>query len=99
MRGLVAYEEKRKEFIASMQALCFTLIACWFGVYLAFSEFWNGLFKLTTPLMLLMFAEIWIASVFGFWAAEQRVDYHYKKLVALTLTMSVLTPCLVYIWF
>ena len=94
MRGLVAYEEKRKEFISSMQALCFTLIACWFGVYLVFSEFWNGLFKLTTPLMLLMFAEIWIASVFGFWAAEQRVDYHYKKLVVLTLTMSVLTPCL-----
>ncbi len=94
MRGLVAYEEKRKEFISSMQGLCFTLILIWFGVYLIFKDFWNGLFNLTTPLMLIMFANIWLSSVFAFWASEQKVDYKYERLVALTLLMAVLNPVL-----
>ena len=42
--------------------------------------------------MLAMLVMIWATSVFSFWAAEQRVRLTYKKLVLLTLIISVAKP-------
>ena len=39
--------------------------------------------------MLLM---IWTSGAFNFWAAEQRVELHYKSLVYLTLMVSIIKP-------
>ncbi|MBQ3644589.1 MAG: oligosaccharide flippase family protein [Candidatus Riflebacteria bacterium] len=94
MRGLVVYEDNRREFVSSMQGLSFMLLLFWLGIYFAFTDFWNNLFNLPTPLMLFMLAEIWITSVFSFWVSEQRVDYKYKKILIVTLMVSILTPIL-----
>jgi O-antigen/teichoic acid export membrane protein len=41
-----------------------------------------------------MFVLIWTSGVFDFWAAEQRVRYKYKLLVAVTILVSVAKPTL-----
>jgi len=46
-----------------------------------------------------MFIVMWANAIFGFWSAEQRVEYRYKKLVIVTLVEAVFQPvfCIVLI--
>ena len=91
-QGLVKFEDDSKKYASSMQGLSFTLSVFWLIVYLAFRNTWNKLLSLTTEQMLLMSALIWLSSIFGFWLAEQRNDYKYKALVAVTFIASLLSP-------
>ena len=77
-----------------MQGLTLTLCCVWTVVYVVARDFWNGLFSLTTPQMLAMLLMIWTTAVFNFWAAEQRVKLSYKRLVLLTLAISIAKPAL-----
>ena len=92
MQGLVKFDKERAVYSSSMQGLTLALVTAWSVVYVLFSDFWNRLFSLTTFQMSSMLLIIWASAVFQFWAAEQRVRYRYRTLVALTLAMSVLTP-------
>ncbi len=94
MQGLVKYEDDRKVFVSSMQGLTTILTAAWFVIYIIFHNFWNNLFSLTTPQMLLMFSSIWILGVYNFWSGEQRVEFKYKKLVLLTIIGTIIKPVL-----
>lgn len=91
-RGLVKFEEDRKRFSSSMQGLTFVLIAIWLIIYYIFRDFFNNIFGLSTKYVITMFVIIWTTAIFQFWAAEQRVDYNYKKLVIITLVASILNP-------
>lgn len=91
-QGLVKFEKEKRKFISSMQGLLFSLVLFWTVMYLLFREFWNRLFSLTTVQMLAMLLMMWLACVFEFWAMEQRVSLNYRKLVVLTLLVSVIRP-------
>lgn len=91
-QGLVKYEEQRAVYSSSLQGLTLTLCLVWTAVYLVKRDFWNGLFSLTTVQVLAMLVMIWATAAFNFWAAEQRVMYSYRRLVALTLLVSVAKP-------
>ena len=91
-QGLVKYRDKMDRFASSMQGLTLTMICCWGLVYVIFHNFWNKLFSLTTLQMVMMFLMIWTTAIFDFWAAEQRVKYQYKKLIVITLVISILSP-------
>lgn len=92
VQGLVKFEDDRAHYASSMQGLGLTLCVGWMFVYLFSRTFWNTLFHLTTVQMLSMFAMIWATEAFGFWAAEQRNQYRYKMLVAVTFGVSVTMP-------
>lgn len=91
-QGLVKFDYDRGKFISSLQGLNFTLCLIWSVVYLLFHDFWNNLFKLSTPQMLAMLLMIWLAAVFSFWSVEQRVIYNYKRLILLTIIVSIIKP-------
>ena len=91
-QGLVKFDTERAVFASSLQGLSLTLVLAWTIVYLLFKEFWNAVFSLTTVQMLAMLLMLWTTSVFGFWAAEQRVEYKYQKLVFVTLLVSIAKP-------
>lgn len=90
--GLVRFEERRNEFISSMQGLCLTLVLVWTAIYICFFKFWNQLFGLTTVQMLCMLVMIWSTAVFAFWSWEQRVEFKYRNLVIITLIVSIAKP-------
>lgn len=92
VQGLVKYEETRKRFISSFQGLNVMLVLIWTGVYLVFSDFWNGITGLTTVQMLAMLLMIWTAAAIHFWSVEQRVDFKYRRLVLTTVIMSIAKP-------
>lgn len=90
--GLVKFEDDRKAFASSMEGLTLTLVFLWGIIYFAFRAFWNDLFSLTTAQMVLMLLIIWGTAVFIFWSVDERVDFKYRKLVAVTLVMSLAKP-------
>lgn len=90
--GLVKFDERKDEYSSSLQGLTITLVFIWTIVYLSFKDFWNGLFSLNTIQMLMMLLMMWTTAAFSFWAVEQRNDFKYKKLVLITIAVSVLKP-------
>lgn len=90
--GLVKFDQDRKQFSSTLQGLTITLIIGWTIIYLLFHNFWNALFSLTTIQMLLMLSIMWTTAVFSFWSMEQRVDFKYKKLVIITIIVSLAKP-------
>lgn len=93
-RGIVKFYEDKKAFISSMEGLTTTLVAVWMAVYLLFREYWNKWIGLSTVQMLLMLLLMWTTAVFSFWSMEQRVDLKYRKLVVLTICVSIFKPIL-----
>lgn len=94
MQGMVKFKEKRAEYSSALQGLTLTLVAGWTVIYLLSREFWNELFSLNTLQMLCMLLMVWTTSAFSFWSSEQRVDYKYQKLVAVTILVSFAKPIL-----
>lgn len=90
--GLVQHEEDRDRFSSAMLGLTTTLSFGWTIVYLIFHVFWNDLFGLTTVQMLAMLLMVWTSAVFQFWAMEQRVNLKYKRLILLTLIVTIAKP-------
>ena len=74
--------------------LSLTLTLIWAAIYFVVHSFWNAIFSLTTFQMLCMFVMILSANIFGFWSMSQRVDFKYRRLVVVTLAMSVAKPVL-----
>ncbi len=91
-QGLVKFENERDIFASSLQGLSLTLTVLWTVIYLLFHNFWNQLFSLTTVQMLAMFVMMWASAVFNFWSAEQRVKLSYKRLIAITIFVTVAKP-------
>lgn len=91
-QGLVKFENDSKSFSSSMQGITFVLVLFWTLVYLVFHNFFNDLFSLNMFYILIMLFMIWITAVFGLWAAEQKVNYNYKKLVIITILASICNP-------
>lgn len=92
IQGLVKFEEEKEQYTSSLQGLTFTLVFIWFCIYLLFRNFFNNLFSLSTQQMILLFLQVWMSAIFGFWSSYQRTEYKYKKLVFLTFILSLAQP-------
>lgn len=90
--GIVKFKEEEKVFTSSLQGLNLTLCLLWTGIYLLFHNFGNRLFSLTTVQMLAMLLIIWSSSAFTFWMTTQRNQFKYRKLVAVTIIVSIVQP-------
>lgn len=93
-RGVVKFNNDQKVFTSTMQGLSLTLTIVWTVIYFVAHTFWNNIFSLTTFQMLCMFVMILSVNIFGFWSMSQRVDFKYRSLVIVTLSMSVVKPIL-----
>lgn len=95
-------DETRSKYIASMQGITTLLVVSFAFVYLVDVDFWNDVVGLSTPIMCMMLIELLLAPAMLFWTGRQRFEYHYKRMVAVTLLKSLLNPVLglifVYTW-
>lgn len=93
-QGMIKFDNEKNIFSSSLQGLTLTFVLAWSGIYVVFHTYWNELLSLTTIQVLLMLLMIWTSASFGFWAAEQRILLSYKKLIVVTLAVSVAKPLL-----
>lgn len=91
-QGLVKFKDERNTFSSSLQGLTLTLCVIWSIVYFTTPTFWNRLFSLSTVQMVAMLITIWTSTVFNFWSTEQRVSLRYKRLVGITILVSIVQP-------
>lgn len=90
--GITKWPEARASFTSSLQGLSTTVTLFFLAVYCIAIPFWNSVFKLSSFYMLAIFAEALFTSAFSFWAASQRYDYKYLKLVIVSISIGVCSP-------
>lgn len=93
-QGVVKFEKNRNIFSSSLQGLMLTIVAIWLIIYIPTRTFWNGLFRLPTQMVIPMFALSWLGGAFQFWSMDQRIDFKYRKLVIVTIAVSILQPAI-----
>ncbi|MCR5304725.1 MAG: oligosaccharide flippase family protein, partial [Lachnospiraceae bacterium] len=93
-RGIVKYEDEKEEFSSSLQSLTLVLCILWFGVYFIFRNSLNSFLSLTTYQMTGMFVTMWTNAVYIFWMTEQRTQYRYRAMVAISLSVSAVQAIL-----
>ena len=94
VQGLVKYSDDKERFSSSLLALATVWWSVALIIYLLFREFWNGIFGISTLLMICMFIMMISTVAYNFWAAQQRNEYKYITLVRLTIITSILKPAL-----
>lgn len=85
-------EEDRDRYTSSMQGLG-TLVALFFlGLYLMFQKWIGYIFDYNKWSIFLMFGYFITFPSLQYWLTRQRVEYKYKKIVIVTILLSVIMP-------
>ena len=92
--AMLKFENDREGYVSALNTICILFTGFYFAVYFLFQNFWNGLIKLPTELMVLLGAEMLMSTATHFWMGKERFEYRYKSFVIVTLVISVLgTAC------
>ncbi len=91
-KGLTKFHNDKEKFTSSMLGLSTVLTCGLFIVYLFGMDFWNNLLGLSTLYIVLMFIELLFVPAYSFWAASQRFEYEYKKLIFVTFIIAIGSP-------
>jgi len=92
--GLIRFERNRDVFASSMQGLVLTMALGWGIVWFLFYDILNQLITMSPVEIIAMFVLIWTSAVYSLWGARQRVLLQYKKIVVVTIVVSICTPVL-----
>lgn len=92
--GMRDYKDKRKYYLSSIQSLITLITVLWFVIYILGYRFWNEILNLTSALVLMMFIQILGLSALSLWSALERFEYHYRKVVAVTLVHTFFSAVL-----
>ncbi len=92
--AMIKFKDDRKRYISSMQGLVCILTGIMFLFYLVSMPYANRMLGMTTPLVLMLFAELMVTPALQFWSAYNRFEYKYKNIVAVTLIKSIANPLL-----
>lgn len=87
--AMLKFEKDREGYVSSIQGICIVLTCIFVAIYLPFASLWNGLFKMSTLLVILLIFETFAANSINLWSGLRRFEYVYKPVVALTLAMSI----------
>ena len=94
LNGMSKYENRRNEFISSIQTLSSCITICFFIAYLIFHNFFNHIFGLSTLFMVTMFAQMLFEPAYLFWSQRQRYEYKYKLSGCVTIGSAILASVL-----
>ncbi|MBU9735540.1 lipopolysaccharide biosynthesis protein [Diplocloster agilis] len=92
--AMTKFQDDRNRITSSMQGLTTILTVILFIVYTIASDFWNGILNLSSLYVYAMFAEMLFLPAYNFWAASERYDYKYKRLVIMTVVIAAGSPLL-----
>lgn len=88
--GMRDYKDIRNEYLSAIQGLITVITFSWCSIYFIGYSFWNNLLEMNTTMVLLMFMQILASAAMSLWAARERFEFRYKKLVLLTVTNTLM---------
>lgn len=91
-KGMSKFPERKNEYNASMQFITtiFTLVFAF--IYFILKNRINSFTGLSTILMICMIVQLIFDPAVSFWSLHERYDFKYRKVVILTLILSLLNP-------
>ena len=92
--GLTKWPDDSKRFTSSLLGLSTTITLILSLIYLANRSFWNDLLGISTFFVAAIFIQVLFEPAYNFWAASQRYEYKYRKLVAISIFMGFAGPLL-----
>lgn len=92
--AMAKFEKDRNKFISSMQGLTVTITSLLLVITALFMDRIKDFLGLSPVLIFLIFIELYVTPAFFFWAARQKFEYRYKRLVVITLIRSICNPVL-----
>ena len=92
--GMTKWPDRRSQFTSTLLGLSTTITSLLFVVYCVLHDFWNNLFGLSSFFVCAIFIQVLLEPAYHFWAAGERYDYKYRKLVAISLLMGIASPFL-----
>lgn len=93
-KGLIEYSDDKNRFISSMEGLSTATTITVAVLYIILKPFLDQIVKLPDVVVLFIFVELLTEPAYTFWAANQRHQYKYKALLAVTLVMTILQPAI-----
>ena len=90
--GMLKYKEDRDGFASAMLGLSGIVALIFLAAFLIFPSFWVSLFGLSTPIVFLLFIRCAITPSYELWSARLRYEFQYRKVVALTLILTLAVP-------
>ncbi|MGN0496601.1 MAG: lipopolysaccharide biosynthesis protein [Lachnospiraceae bacterium] len=96
LTAMVKYENKREEYIASIQTIMSLLSGGFLVIYLLFAKYFNMLFHLPTAIVVVMLIEILMLAAVNSWSGHKRFEYKYISVIVVTLIVSVVGPLAAY---
>lgn len=94
MQAVVKFQHDRDRMTSAVAGLGTLTTLTVTVLYLLFREQINRLMGVDTLIMTCILITAWEELILDLWAVQQRVDYAWKRLVLLTLTVTVLKPVL-----
>ncbi len=95
--AMLKFKERRNEYLASANSICVLFAIVFMIIYLPLQKYFNLFFELPTPLIIFMILEIIAGNALQCWNGKMRFEYKYKSVIAVTLSMTVLSPIMSYI--
>lgn len=92
--GLLKFKENVHQYTSSLLGLTSTLNIVFLLIYLIGMNYWNQLLGLPTVLILALFVQLFFSSAMELWSAQQRFEYKYKLLIAVSVGVAVVAPLL-----
>lgn len=92
--GMTNWPDQRPQYTSALQGLSTTITLALFVIYLAAEGFWDNLSGLSTFFVCAIFIQALFEPAFSFWAAGERYDYKYRKLVVVSVLMGIASPAL-----
>ena len=92
--GMTKWPDKRPQFTSALLGLSTTITCLLFTVYCVLLDLWNNLFGLSSFFVCAIFIQALLEPAYNFWAAGERYDYKYHKLVATSVLMGIASPVL-----
>lgn len=95
--AMVKFEDERGKYISAINGLCTTLAMIFLIVYIPLANVWNRIFELPTFIIVFMIISIIFGNSTQLWYGKERFEYGYKKIVAVTLLTTILSPIITYV--
>ena len=92
--AMMKYEDKREEYVSSLEGIFFFLSAVFLVIYIPFRELFNKIFDMPTMLVLVMIFETVALNSTLLWSTRKRYAYKYKSVIVVTLCTALLAPLL-----
>lgn len=90
-KGLLLYKNDKASFTSTQLGLTTTITLFFILIYMFNPRLWSSIFELQPVLMFAMGLELLFMPALEFWSTKQRFDFKYKKYVAVSILMTIIS--------